>query len=155
MLLDVRLFRLHHLLDLCLHFIWQLAEIAWFDPTVFLTSLQKRAEVKLIACLLATLILASLFVPRTDFLLLFFRQVCKALPRFAATFTPTLALALALAFLAQYHRDLTQHASEVALAPGFAFAFLGASCFLAAPALAQIAPFARHPASRCDGMKLK
>merc|ERR1712174_41247 len=75
MLLDIRLFRLHHLLNLCLHFIWQFAEIAWFDPTVLLTSLQKRAEVKLIACLLATLILASLFVPRTDLLLLFFRQV--------------------------------------------------------------------------------
>merc|ERR1712232_1350062 len=96
-LLRIRFLRLHHLLDFGLHFIWQLPEIAWLDPTVSPTSLQNGAEIKLIACLLATLLLTPLFVLRTDFLLPLIRQLRKWLLRFVV-FTRTLALALTLAF---------------------------------------------------------
>merc|ERR1712113_839141 len=68
-LLDDRFLLFHHLLDLILDFTWQFAEIAWFDPTVTLASLQKSAEIEIIARLLAALLGALLFVLRSDFFL--------------------------------------------------------------------------------------
>merc|ERR1711933_131182 len=47
-LLDDRFLLLHHLLDLSLNITWQFSEIARFDPTIALASLQKSAEIEII-----------------------------------------------------------------------------------------------------------